>query len=263
MKPPRPLQGRRIIVTRGTDKADRLPALLETAGATVVPVPLIATDRLLGDGALRSALARLVADAAAGTRPWLVFSSEVAVGLVLDAVGRRAMAGISTAVVGPVTAAALGTRGVSADLVAPGQVAESLAAELVGRGVAGSSVLVIGAAGGRPVVAERLAAAGATVETLEAYRSVSPAGAAERLREELGGTLPDAITFTSGSTVRHCAAALGASSPPSVPALCIGPVTAAAARVHGWLTVVTAVEHTAEGVAGAALALLASAQPLP
>jgi uroporphyrinogen-III synthase len=38
--------------------------------------------------------------------------------------------------------------------------------------------------------------------------------------------------------------------------VCIGPVTAAAAREAGWVTVVTAAEHTAAGVVAATVQVL-------
>lgn len=265
MSGPGPLRARRIVVTRGTDKRDRLPALLGAAGATVLHVPLITTVRLLGDDQLRDALSRLRAAPVTGEggRRWLVLSSEVAAGLVLEAVGGDGLRGLSAAVVGPVTAAALESGGVTPDLVAPGQLADSLADELCTRDSACWAVLVVAAAGGRTVVADRLSAAGALVEVVEAYRSAIPPGAEGRLREALRTPLPDAITFTSGSTVRHCSVALGAGAPPPVPALCIGPVTAQAARDAGWRTVLSAAEHTAAGICAVAVTFLGATQPLP
>ena len=55
----RPLQGRRVLVTRGVEKADRLPDLLEDAGAEVLRVPLIATDRLVTAPEINRAVDRL------------------------------------------------------------------------------------------------------------------------------------------------------------------------------------------------------------
>ncbi len=123
-------------------------------------------------------------------------------------------------------------------------------------------MLVIAAGGGRDVVAPALTAAGAEVEVLEAYRTVMPDGAAEQLRAAFAGTVVDAITFTSGSTVRHCAMALP-QPPHGCAAACIGPVTARAAEAAGWSTVVTATEHTSAGLVAALVARLGAAHPLP
>ncbi len=118
-----PLEGRRVVVTRGLDKSDPLPSLLEEAGATVARVPLIATVAIAGDAGIRAALARLTARGDA-PRPWLVLTSETAVALVTAAAGAADLDGVLIAVVGPATAAALHRRGLDADLVAPGQEAE-------------------------------------------------------------------------------------------------------------------------------------------
>jgi uroporphyrinogen-III synthase len=263
MTPARPLERRRVIVTRGIDKADRLQLLLEEAGATVLRVPLIATEVLAGNAQLRLAVERLHQAGSAGDHTaWLVMTSETAVRLVIDAVGAGGVDGIAVAVVGPASAAALGSHGIGAALVAPGQVAESLADELVRNRVAGAPVLVVTAAGARNVIPPALECAGAHVAVIEAYRSVMPAGAAALLRAALAGGPPDAITFTSGSTVRHCAQALGRPPPPCA-AVCIGPVTAQAAHEAGWDTVITAGEHTAAGVVAATVAHLRAAHPLP
>jgi uroporphyrinogen-III synthase len=257
----RPLEGRRVVVTRGVDKSDRLPAFLEAAGAIVVKVPLIRPVELASGAGIRAAVAHLQDGGESGAR-WLVLTSETAVALVMAAVGAADLAGVAIAVVGPATASALRGHGVDATVVAPGQEADSLAAELARVGVDGASVLVIAAAGGRQVVAPALAAGGARVEVLEAYRSVMPEGAAERLRAVFTGAPVDAITFTSGSTVRHCAVALPV-PPARCTAVCIGPVTARAAREAGWESIVTANDHTAAGMVAALVGRLTGAHPLP
>jgi uroporphyrinogen-III synthase len=258
-----PLQGRRVLVTRGMDKRDDMAPLLAAAGAVVLRVPLIEVRRLLVAADIARAVDRVPAGARAGSpRPWLVLTSATGAGLAVEAVGAPALARFAIAVIGPATATALRSRGVDVDLEAAGQVAESLAAELVHRGVAGVAVLVVTAAGARDVIAPALIAAGAYVEVLEAYRSVTPEGAADRLRAALSGPPLDAVTFTSGSTVRHFAAAVDA-PPPGCLAACIGPVTAAVARAAGWTDVVTAAEHTTAGMVAALLTHFAAVHRLP
>jgi uroporphyrinogen-III synthase len=261
MTPSRPLEGRRVVVTRGRDKTDHLPALLAEAGATVVPVPLIAPLALVDADVLRSAVARLRGEGG-GSPPWLVLTSERAALMVAAAVSPTDMAGITVGVVGPATAAAVRAVGLEAHLTAPGQEAESLAAAVAEAGVEGARVLVIAAAGGRDVVAPALSAAGGLVEVVEAYRTVMPDGAAARLRTAFDEATVDAITFTSGSTVRHAAVALPL-PPPACVAACIGTVTAGAARDSGWTQVVVASEHTAAGVVAVLIDRFNAAHPLP
>jgi uroporphyrinogen-III synthase len=263
MRSAKPLRGRRVLVTRGVEKVDRLPALLEKAGAKVVRVPMIAVQRLATVGDIRLAIDRLDhGGQAGGRRPWLVLTSAIGADLTVDAAGPNRLDGLAIAVVGPATDAALRAHGIEADLVAPGQVGESLAAELAMSGLEGARVLLVTASGARDVIAPVLTASGAEVEVLEAYGSVVPEDAAQRLREVLAGPRVDAVTFTSGSTVRHFTEAL--TEPlPACPAVCIGPVTAEAARDAGWTTVFTAGEHTADGMVAVMVARLAAVHPLP
>ncbi|MBJ7595439.1 MAG: uroporphyrinogen-III synthase [Candidatus Dormibacteraeota bacterium] len=256
----RPLEGRLVVVTRGADKTDLLPGLLEEAGATVVRVPLIAAEAIVGAGEIRAAVGRLRV-AAGPAQPWLVVTSEIAVGLVGAAGGAPGLAGVAIAAVGPATAAALRTYGLDAELVASGQEAESLGADLSRLAGTGTAVLVIAAAGGRNVVAPLVAAGGASVEVLEAYRTVMPEGAPEQLRAAFTGSPIDAVTFTSGSTVRHASRALA--ELPRCVAACIGPITARAAEESGWRSILTATEHTAAGLVTVLAGHLGAAHPLP
>jgi uroporphyrinogen III methyltransferase / synthase len=260
----RPLQGRRVLVTRGVEKADRLPGLLEEAGAEVLRVPLIATERLVTALDISRAVDRLIEGVLGGERPrWLVLTSAMGAELAIEAVGAERLSDVAIAVIGPATAAELSSHGIDVELVAPEEVGESLAAELAQSDLDGARVLLIAAAGGRNVIAPLLTSGGARVEVLHAYRSVMPEGAREQLLAVFAGAEPvDAITFTSGSTVRHCAEAL-AVPPRGCAAVCIGPVTADAARAAGWQTVITAAEHTADGIVAAMVAHLAPVHPLP
>ncbi|MDQ6847371.1 MAG: uroporphyrinogen-III synthase [Candidatus Dormibacteraeota bacterium] len=256
----RPLRGRCVVVTRGADKTDLLPGLLEDAGAAVVRVPLITAEAIVGEGEIRAGVARLRASAGPA-QPWLVVTSEIAVRLVGAAGAAADLAGVAIAAVGPATAAALRTHGLDAALVASGQEGESLGTDLAQLAGAGTAVLVIAAAGGRNVVAPLLAAGGARVEVLDAYRTVMPDGAPDQLRAAFAGSPIDAITFTSGSTVRHATRALA--ELPRCVAACIGPVTAHAAQDAGWTSIITASEHTAAGLVAVLAEHLDAAHPLP
>lgn len=255
-----PLAGRTVLVTRGRDKGDRLGELLEALGARVVRVPLLAVERLPGASELRAGVERL---GSADRQAWVVLTSETAARILLEQIRDPAsLMGIGVATVGPATAAAVRAAGVEPAVVAAGQTSAALGGELVTRGVAGSDILVVAAAGGRDDAAVTLRAAGARVTVVEAYRSVLPDGAAAQLAAALRHTPPDAVTFTSGSTVAHFRRAAGDRPLPVCPAVCIGEVTAAAAAEAGWARVVVASQHTAAGLAEATLEALTS-QTLP
>jgi uroporphyrinogen-III synthase len=108
-------------------------------------------------------------------------------------------------------------------------------------------VLLVRAAIARDVVPDALIAAGAQVTVVDAYRTVIPADAVERAREIFeANLLPDAVVFTSGSTVNHLLDVLREARlvfPRSVACVSIGPVTSAALRDAG--LIVTAEAETA------------------
>ena len=105
------------------------------------------------------------------------------------------------AAVGPSTADALRAIGLAVDVVPERYVGEALADALADR-VRGQRVLLVRAAVARDVVPDALTAAGATVTVVDAYRTVVPADAVGRAKAIFGAeSLPDAVVFTSGSTV--------------------------------------------------------------
>jgi uroporphyrinogen-III synthase len=118
-------------------------------------------------------------------------------------------------------------------------------------------------------LAEELRARGALVERVTAYRTVPDTGpAGETVAWLLHEQAVDALTFTSGSTVRALLDRLARAGldvttlilqgqwPATV---CIGPTTAQVAREHGLPVAAVAVEHTLDGLI-AALCQLFGAQ---
>ena len=113
-------------------------------------------------------------------------------------------------------------------------------------------VLVAQAEGARSVVVDGLRAKGWT-----STRSSPTARCRPRSRPPCvaAASGADAITFTSASAVTSYLAAAG---PEAVPAtvVCIGPVTAAAARAGGLAVAAVATEHTLDGLVEAAVEAL-------
>ena len=112
--------------------------------------------------------------------------------------------GLRKAAIGSATARAMLEQGMPADIIPKQYVAESLLAEL-GDEVKGSRILLARAAIARDVIPEELTRRGAHVDAVDAYRTVIPSGAVDRLREVFSdpSRLPDAVTFTSSSTVKN------------------------------------------------------------
>jgi uroporphyrinogen III methyltransferase/synthase len=121
----------------------------------------------------------------------------------------------------------------------------------------GARVLLPRAAVARDLVPAELARRGAHVDVVEAYRTVVPADTAERITTVFARK-PDAITFTSSSTVQNFLAAAGSSILDGVKVASIGPITTETARQLGIQVTAQAREFTLDGLLEAVLALCRS-----
>ncbi len=245
------LAGRRVLTTRMRGQASGLVALLEEQGAVAIQIPtieLVAPESWCG---LDAALASI------RSYDWLLFTSANAVYAYVE---RARVLGVMpqarrVAVIGPATARAVRESGLAAevDLMAERYVAEGLA-EALAPHARGASMLLVRAAEARDVLPEALVAAGAEVTIAAAYRTVVPAGSGELLRELFLESPPDAITFTSASTVRNMEglmAEAGVGMPEGVVLASIGPITSGALREMGMRVTVEAGEATMERLVGA------------
>jgi uroporphyrinogen-III synthase len=231
------------VVTRAERQSGGLRERLEQQGAEVLLLPTIETAAPESYGPLDDALRD------ASRFRWIVVTSANAVRVISERLAELAlpigsMAHLHCAAVGPSTAEALRGLGLAVEVTPERYVGVALAAALTNR-VHGEPVLLVRAAVARDVVPDALKAAGASVTIVDAYRTVVPAEAVERARAVFGGQqLPDAVLFTSGSTVMHLLDVLhkaGLAFPRQVACVSIGPVTSATLREAG-LTVAAEAE---------------------
>lgn len=236
MPHPDPLAGRRIVVTRPAERAERLLKRLRARGAAPIAFPTI---RLVpaDSGPLDAAIAAL------DRFHWVIFTSQTGVEACfarLAAAGRGAddFASRRVAAIGPATAAALRARGVEPAFVPAEFVAEAIVAGI--GDVTGLRVLLPRADIAREALADGLRARGAEVVEVAAYRTVT-SGAPPPALEGV-----DAITFTSSSTVRHFVES--GADPGRAKIVCIGPVTAATAQELGLPVHAVASAYTEDGL---------------
>jgi uroporphyrinogen-III synthase len=256
-----PLAGKTIIVTRARQQASRLRRELEALGARVIEIPAIEIIPPDSYEPLDTALGNL------SQYQWLIVTSANTVRVLAERVkllhvDASAYAGVHVVAVGSATAEALRAAGFRVDQVPQKYVAESLVEALRDR-VAGSRVLLARAAIARDVIPDELRRFGAMVDVVDAYRTVIPEASAQLLRKLFNGKhVPDAVTFTSSSTVTHFFRLLRAAGvdalPESVRALSIGPVTSATLRELGWEPAVEADPHDVDGLVRAAATYFAS-----
>lgn len=251
----RPLAGRRILVTRARAQAGALTAQLQSLGAEVVEMPTIEIEPVAPDR-LRGALASL------GDYQWIAFTSQNAVRLVFEELGRErrdvtAFGGARIIAVGPKTADALRAQGVQVAVTPERYVAEGVLDVMRGRAdVRGTRVLYLAAEGARDVLPVGLRELGAQVDVVPIYRSAPVRGDAGAVRALLERGDIDVVTFASGSAVQGYAAAVGRDAARRAPAASIGPVTSEAVRREGIPLAVEAVEHTTPGLVAAIVGVL-------
>ena len=279
----RPLHGRRVVVTRARAQASGLAATLRGLGAEVVELPAIRIESRVDDDEVRRAVERIGAGEYAlvcltspnGVR--LLFEAMRAAGLDARAFGKGpelqqvgeegwnvggearpqrdsaapVQAGARIAAIGPGTARALAEHGITADVVPERFVAEGLVEALADVDVEGKRVLVARAAEARDVLPDALRERGAEVDVVALYETVREAPSEEAIEAARSA---DYVTFTSSSTVRNLAEALGDRFPVSARVVSIGPITSEAARDAGLEVAVEAERHDIDGLVAAMLA---------
>jgi uroporphyrinogen III methyltransferase/synthase len=257
----RPLFGRRIVVTRSREQASDLVSALSELGAECLECPTIRVAPPEDCAPLDGAIAELP------QTHWVVFTSVNGVRFFFErlfALGRdvRDLGRVRTAAIGPATAAALRRFGLNSDLVPESYRAESIVAAFRREELQGRRVLLPRALEARQVLPEKLAAMGAVVREVPAYRTLAGEGDGGRLERALAEGPIDLVTFTSSSTVRNfkalaAGAGLGARVA-QTPAACIGPITADTAAALGFDVRVTADTYTIPGLVAAVTAYFAA-----
>lgn len=246
----RPLFGKRILVPRAGEQARRTAEDIRERGAAPIVFPLIEFADPPDAALLERALGELEA------YDWVLFTSANGVERAFDALRRlgrdsRAFGRCKIAAIGPKTAQALGRFGLHADLTAKEFVGEGLANALLERGAPGR-VLLLRALVARDALPQALSAAGAHVDVVAAYQTLSLSPAKRREFADLVSTgRIDVVLLTSSSTATAFADALddGAwRALERVVVACIGPVTRDTARDLGLDVRVVAEDYTVDGL---------------
>ena len=222
---------------------------LALEGATPLVMPVIQTEAVADLGPVQETLARL------SDFDWILFTSVNAVRYFFDLLPveqgdyAAALGGAQVGAVGTATKACLEAMGVAVEVTPEEFTGVALAAAIPG--LSGARVLLPRSALGSADLPWRLADGGADVTDLPIYTTVDAPLSSADLAQLAEGV--DAVTFTSGSTVRGLVEAVQA-TPSAQAALasaciaCIGPSTAAVAKELGLDVTVVAREHTVPGL---------------
>ena len=243
-----PLFGQRIVITRDRLQSAELADPLESLGAEALLLPTIEICEPANPKLLNDAIARLE------SYDWLIFTSANGVRYFINAVDRSPhdlrLLKARICAIGPATRAAVEALHLKVDLMPEEYVAESLVEAFSKENLQSLKILLPRAAVARDLVPSELSRRGATVDVVEAYRTVAPSGLAERARVILGRK-PHWITFTSSSTVTNFIVAMGREVLGGIKIASIGPITSATLREHGLEPAVEAQPHTINGLVSA------------
>jgi uroporphyrinogen-III synthase len=251
------LAGKRILITRARHQAGRLAEALEAHGAEVLRLPTIEIVPPETYAHLDALL-----EVASGF-DWLIVTSANGVAALADrlqflGIPLQRLKHLQVAAIGPATAAAVTRMGLKVSAMPAEYVAEAVLREKV----VGQRVLLARAAVARDVIPEQLRKCGADIHVVEAYRTIIPAASIAQVGELFGEgkALPDAVTFTSSSTVNNFIALLAAARmerPEGLRAVSIGPVTTRTLREHNWEPACEASPYDIPGVVAACVRQLA------
>ncbi|TAM84734.1 MAG: uroporphyrinogen-III C-methyltransferase [Acidobacteria bacterium] len=245
-----PLFGRRIVTTRTRGQATIFRDALESLGAEAIEIPAIEIRDPQSTKPLDEAIGRLQ------EFDYLLFTSANGVRKFLGrlaACGRdvRDLKGLEIGAIGPGTSAELAATGIRADFLPHEYRAEGLIECLKGAEVRGKAFLIPRAKVARDILHRSLEERGARVEVVEAYETVRPelpAGEVKRLLTPV----PDAVTFTSSSTVTNFVNLIENAGLRKilerVVIASIGPVTSETCRKHGLDVSIEATDSTVAGL---------------
>ena len=240
-----PLKGQKIIVTRPRERAGTLAQRLRKLGADVTEFPCIETVPMVPCPPMEEALAQI------DCYTWLAFTSPAGVNALMEHLDRtnqdvRALGRIHLAAIGPGTDRELRKHGLRADLIPQVYDGAHLGQALCEAAPAGR-VLILRAQWGTEALTQALDQGGVAYDDIRCYETRFSCPQAEEVRAMLDRDHPPIVTFTSASTVKGFAAALGDFDPRSLVGACIGEQTRAAAELCG-IPTVTAREATMDAL---------------
>lgn len=242
-----PLFGKKILVTRAREQASDLSERVRDLGGIPIEFPTIEVIPPESWADADHCAAQMA------VYDWVIFTSANGVKFFLErifALGRdiRDLKGPRICAIGPKTAEALDALKVKVDLVPSEYRAESIFEGLKKEDLKGKRLLIPRAKLARDVLPQELRKTGASVDVVEVYQTIRPAGNAEEVKRLLRNKSISAITFTSSSTVSNFADLVGINEVRDlmggVAIASIGPITAERARTLGIKTTVMPEEFT-------------------
>jgi uroporphyrinogen III methyltransferase/synthase len=249
----KPLDGKRIVVTRAPEQASELVAALQDLGAEFLSMPTVEFARA---DSPEHDFSRVV------DCEWILFTSQNAVRffaeIVVENFGQERATEIfsqlKAGAVGPTTAEAARRSGFRMQYVAKVHTGEGLAQELAGE-LKGKRVLVPRSDRADGRFSNALREAGAEVNEFVAYRTAAPKSVDENILRRVRNAEVDAVIFASPSAFHNLGAWIPADALAELSKrtqfVAIGPTTARALRDAGAQVAIEASDASAPALADA------------
>jgi uroporphyrinogen III methyltransferase/synthase len=249
-----PLSGKRVLVACSPLKAQALIQELASLGAEVLPLRVAEMHEIADKSAVAAALAHIQ------LYDWIVFTSSYGViffSKYMDDYGadRALRSNLKVCAIGPATAETAREHGFKIELVPDDFLSEGIVQAFRKYNLQGTTILLPNAKESRDTVPEELIAAGARVEVLPCYETISGALNESDLKA-IEQAEPDLLVFTSSAMVRHFVNLLGVENRGKrllnkTTVAVIGPITARAVESHGKTCEIVPAENTIPALVGA------------
>ena len=253
MNAAKPLDGKRIVITRAIEQCRDLKERLENLGATVLLLPAVSFSEAADTRELDRAIRGLQ------SFDWILFTSANAVRFFAARCRKlNIIAGENItprcAAVGPATASAAAAEGIAVEYVAKEFLGAALGREL-DQALAGKRVLLPRSNRAGRELPDALRAVRAEVTEVVAYHTGGVGAVEPKVLAAVREARVDVVSFFSPSAVENLRGDLGADVLSRLAAraaiAAVGPVTAAALRKAGLPVTIQATEATSESVASA------------
>jgi hydroxymethylbilane synthase len=239
-----------VVLTRPTGKNNLLKTQLENSGLRVLSYPTIAVKKSVLTKAEQKKIIALP------SFDWILFTSAYGVNFFMQTIADlkidlQSLSKVKIGVVGPKTATAARKFGLSVAITPQEFTTENLGKSL--HNVAGKKFFLPRADIATETLPNLLRRKGAEVVEIPIYKTGLVTSSNKRFAQLLTDDQIACLTFTSPSTVigflRRFSARSLVAKVLLLPVVVIGPVTAKAAKEHGFLNVFVAKEYTIEGLA--------------
>ncbi|MEJ6949824.1 uroporphyrinogen-III C-methyltransferase [Natronospora cellulosivora (SeqCode)] len=243
------LSGKRILLTRSREENSKMASKIEASGGEAFFLPAIKIEGPIIDDRIKEYFYKIK------EYDWLLFTSTNTVNnffaimkeLNLDI---RCLTEKKIATIGPATEQSLNKVGIYSDIQTEESTAKGLAETLIKEMEKEQKILLPGSNLARKELSNTLSKAGHQVDRITIYRTTLPDHQGKRYDLFFTERKVDLICFTSPSTVENLCNITEKYLDiiQEIPVVCIGPVTANAAKEHGFDVQDVASEHNIDGL---------------